>query len=86
MFQTHPIHLQLDAGRWSHPRADLQGTSSSATLSSRLQSLMHPHVTSVIAVVSIVVNQRITYVSAPSPSSSSPTHQIKVQEQACHSD
>jgi hypothetical protein len=22
MFQTHPSNLQLDAGRWSHPRAD----------------------------------------------------------------
>jgi hypothetical protein len=38
-------------------RANLQGTYSSATLSSRLQSLMYPQVTSVIAVVSIMVNQ-----------------------------
>jgi hypothetical protein len=47
-------------------------------LSSRLQNLMHPHVASVIVVVSTVVNQRITLVIAPSPSRSSPTHRIKM--------
>jgi hypothetical protein len=40
---------------------------------------MHLHATSVIAVVSTVVNQGITSVIAPSPSRSSPTHRIKVQ-------
>jgi hypothetical protein len=80
VFLTHTSNLQLDAGRWSLPRANLQGTSSSATLSSRLQSLMHLHVTSVIATVSIVVSQGTTSVIAPSPSKTSPTHRIKVQE------
>jgi hypothetical protein len=60
VFLTHPNNLQLDAGRWSHPRAKLQGISSSATLSNKIQSLMHPHVTSVIADVSIVVSQGVT--------------------------
>jgi hypothetical protein len=67
-------------GRWTMkpPRANLQETSSFATLSSRLQSLMHPHVTSVIVIVSTVVSQGITSVIAPSPSRTSPTHRIKV--------
>jgi hypothetical protein len=43
-----------------------------------LQSLMHPHVTSVVAIVSTVVNQGITSVIAPSPSRSIPNHRIKV--------
>jgi hypothetical protein len=79
MFQTHPSNLQLDVARWSHPRANPQGTSSSAMLSSRLQSLMHPLTTLVIVVVSIVVNQGITSVIAPNPRRSSPTHRIKEQ-------
>jgi hypothetical protein len=41
---------------------------------------MHPHVTSVIAAVSIVVSQGITSVIAPNPSRTSPTHRTKVQE------
>jgi hypothetical protein len=62
-----------------HPRANLQGTSSSETLSSRLQSLMHLLATLVIVVVSTVVNQGITLEIAPNTSRSSPTHKIKVQ-------
>jgi hypothetical protein len=50
---------QSSTGRWTMKpsQGNLQGTSSPATLNSRLPSLMHPHVTSVIAVVSIVVNR-----------------------------
>jgi hypothetical protein len=80
MFLIHPNNLQLDARRWSHPRANLQGTFSSTVLSSRLQSLLHPHVTSMITTVSIVVSQGTTSVIAPSPSRTSPSSRIKVWE------
>jgi hypothetical protein len=80
MFLTHPSNLQLDAGRWSHLRANLQGTSSSATLSSRLPSLMHPHVTPAIGIDSIVASRGTTWVIAPNPSRISPTNRIKVWE------
>jgi hypothetical protein len=77
--QTHNSNLQLDAGRWSHPRANPQGTSSSEKLNSRLRSLMHLLATLVIVVASTVVNRGITSVIVPNPGRSSPTHRIKVQ-------
>jgi hypothetical protein len=67
-------------GRWTMKpsQGKPSGTSSSEMLSSRIQSLMHLLATLVIAVVSTVLNQRITSVNAPSPSRSSPTHRIQV--------
>jgi hypothetical protein len=79
MFQTHPSNLQLDARRWSHPRANPQGTFSSEMHSNRLQSLMHLLAMLVIVVASTVVNRGITLVIVPNPGRSSPTPRIKVQ-------
>jgi hypothetical protein len=53
MSLTRPNNLQLDVGRWSLNRASLQGTSNSATHSSRLPSLMHPHVTLVMPLLQL---------------------------------
>jgi hypothetical protein len=71
---------QFLIGRWTMKpsQGKPSGTSSSEMLSSRIQSLMHLLATLVIAVVSTVLNQRITSVNAPSPSRSSPTHRIQV--------
>jgi hypothetical protein len=62
-----------------------QGTSSSAVISSRLQSLMNLLATLVIVISSTVVSRGITSASVPSPGRSSPTHRIKVQETSLHS-
>jgi hypothetical protein len=73
---------QSSTGCWmmKPPKANLQGTSSSAMFSSRLQSLMYPHITSVIAAVSTMVSRGTISVTAPNPSRTSPTRRIKVQE------
>jgi hypothetical protein len=73
---------QSSTVRWTMKpsRANPQGTSSSAMLSSRLQSLMHLLASLVIVVASTVVSQGITSASVPSPGGSSPTHRIKEQE------
>jgi hypothetical protein len=65
---------QSSTRRWTMkpPQGNLQGTSSSTMLSSRLESLMHPHVTSVIVIASIVVSRGTTVVIAPSPSRTNP--------------
>jgi hypothetical protein len=76
------LSQQSSTGRWTMKpsQGKPSGNFSSEMLSSRLRSLMYLHAMSVIVVVSIVVNQSITSVIAPSPSRSSPTHKIQVQE------
>jgi hypothetical protein len=73
---------QSSTVRWTMKpsRANPQGTSSSAMLSSRLQSLMHLLASLVIVVASTVVSRGITSAIVPSPGRSSPTRRIKVQQ------
>jgi hypothetical protein len=73
---------QSSTGRWTMKpsQGKPSGNFQFCNLSSRLRSLMHLHVTSMITAVSIVVSQGTTSVIAPSPSRTSPTYRIKVQE------
>jgi hypothetical protein len=72
---------QSSTGRWTMKPSQGKPSGNFQFLNAKQQAPKPnaPHVTSVIAVVSTVVNQGITSVIAPSPSRSSPTHRIKVQ-------